>query len=132
MANYNGLVASLTLNGSTVSQTLGTTAVSKAVIVAAVPNKYFSSGQFAVQATQGVSGGFAVVIVGAVGGATYIIAGRTNITAAGGWPVPPVLYVGTSGSIPHLGFPRPSYVSFEGTGTIAGFTAGVFLAGEYD
>jgi hypothetical protein len=132
MANYNGLVASSSLNGSTVSQTLATGAQQNVPPVAAVPNKFFSDGQFAI-AVSGISGLIGVQVIGAVGGATYVIAGRTNISAAGGFPIPMVTYIGTSGTPINVGIPRPAYVSFQAgvTGAI-GVTASVFFAGEYN
>jgi len=135
MSTYNGFISSLTLNGSTVSQTMGATP-SNTVIGTAVPNKYFANGQFAVQATQGVSGSFYVNVIGAVGGATYVIAGRTGINAVGGFPVPQFLYVGASGSITQVGIPRPAFVQWgSGTGStsaVIGFTATLYFAGTYN
>ena len=131
MANYNGLVSSLTRNGSTASQVLGATAVAYSVVSSSVPHKFFPFGQFAVQTTQGVSGAFFVTVVGAVGGATYPIAGRTAISAVGGFPVPLVAYVGSSGAVQNYGIPRPSYVQWGSAGAIVGFTATLFLAAEY-
>lgn len=128
MANYNGLVASLTKDGSTVSQTL--TGISSVTVVAAVPNKFFKHGQFGIVCTQGVSGNFSVNIIGAVGGATYIIAGRTSISAVGSYPVPLILY-GNSGTPTNIGIPRPYQVQFQSNAAPAGFTASVYLAGDY-
>ena len=132
MASYNGLVASSSLNGSTDSQVMQGSSQQNVGCNAAVPSKFFSNGQFAIQ-VQGISGTVGVQIVGAVGGATFVIAGRTNISGVGGFPVPLVKYVGTSGTFEGFGFPRPSFVSFQGgsTGTI-GLTASVFLAAEYN
>jgi hypothetical protein len=131
MSNWNGFVSSLTRNGSTVSQTMGATAVAYSQVADAVPGKYFSSGQFAVATTQGVSGAFFVNVVGAVGGATFVIAGRTAVNAVGGFPIPLILYVGSSGSVPNRGFPKPAYVQWGSAGAVIGFTAAVYLAGEY-
>ena len=132
MGSYNGLVASKTLDGSTVSQTLGVTAFAYVTAANAVPMKFFPFGQFAVQTKNGVSGTIGVYVVGSVGGATYIIAGRSNITAVGGFPVPLYNYVGLSGSVTNSGIPRPAYVQFANHGAaVAGFTASVSLAAEY-
>lgn len=131
MANYNGAVASLTLNGSTVSQTLGTTAIQYVGVTYAFPSKYFSTGQYGLVCTQGVSGTISVKIFGGVGGATYVIAQRDSVTAAGSFPIPLLLY-GNSGNPVNMGVPRPSWVGFSATGNIAAFTASVFFAGEYN
>ena len=136
MASYNGLVASLTLNGSTVSQTMGNTGQQTAAIVASVPAKFFPFGQFAINVA-GISGTVGVQVIGAVGGATYAIAGRTNISASGGFPVPLIAYVGTSGAPQNYGIPRPSLVVIQGAGVggttnFIGYTASVFLAAEYN
>lgn len=128
--NWNGLIASLTKDGSTTSQIL--TGVSTASVGVEVPNKFFKRGQFAVTLTQGVSGIIGINVVGSVGGATYNIAGRTNISAVGSYPLPYYSYVGTSGT-PYInpGIPRPAYVSFESAKAVCGFTASVYFAGSY-
>jgi hypothetical protein len=135
MANYNGLVAQIALNGSTTSQVMGSTAVTYVGVTYSVPAKFFNSGQFGLQVI-GISGTIGIQIVGAVGGATYVIAGRTNINAAGGYPVPLVVYVGTSGAVTNVnaGIPRPAYVAFGAAGLTAtiGVTANVFMAAEYN
>jgi hypothetical protein len=134
MASYNGLICSKTLDGSTASQVLGSSGVAYVGVTHSVPAKFFSSGQFGIQVS-GVSGRFGVEIVGAVGGATWIIAGRTAITAVGGFPIPFLNYTGASDSVAAIqkGIPRPAYVAFGAgaTGTV-GFTASVFFAGEYN
>jgi hypothetical protein len=130
MANYNGLIANLTLNGSTVSQTLGTTEVRFVGCTNAVPGKFFNFGQFGLVCTQGVSGVISVKIFGGVGGATYVIAQRDAI-AVGSFPIPILLY-GNSGLPTNQGIPRPYAVGFSATGGIGGFTASVFFAGEYN
>jgi hypothetical protein len=124
MSSFNGMIATATFNGSTVSQTLGATASYYAPIVSACPAKFFDRGLFSVVATGGVSGGFGVLIVGNIGGATAVIGGRTSITSVGG------SIIGATGSV-NYGFPRPSYVQFQPVAGVAGFTAQVFLAGEY-
>jgi hypothetical protein len=135
MGSYNGLVAQIALNGSTVSQVMGSTGVTYIGVTYSVPAKFFIAGQFGLQVT-GISGTIGVQIVGAVGGATYVIAGRTNISATGGYPVPLVVYVGTSGAVTNVdaGIPRPAYVAFGAAGLTAtiGVTASVFLCAEYN
>lgn len=127
MSSYNGLLASQTTTGDT--QTL------TAEPVASVPAKFFSSGHFAMTCTQGVSGEFGVQVLGAIGGATYAIAGRTAIAGAGSFPIPLISYVGSSGSVPLLGFPRPYAVEITGVSIAAtravGYTASFFVCGEY-
>jgi hypothetical protein len=124
MPSYNGLVASLTYNGSTVSQTLGATASAYVNAVDALPHKYVKTGIFAVNAKDGVSGGFGCQIVGGVGGATFVIAGITGIAAVGSSPM------GTT-ALALFGIPRPAYVKFEPIAGVAGFTASVYLTGDY-
>lgn len=132
MASYNGLVASTIIAGNTAfaagTSTFGVTYT--------VPSKFFSHGQFAAQVT-GISGTLGVQILGAVGGATFVIAGRTNVSAVGNFPIPLITYVGTSGTFQNTGIPRPSLVIWQGAGlggttNQIGLTASVFLAGEYN
>ena len=128
MASYNGLLASQTTTGDT--QTLTVQPVS------AVPAKFFSSGYFAITCTEGVSGTFGVQIIGAIAGATYAIAGRTNIDDVGSFPITLIDYVGVSSSISTMiGFPRPHSVEFTGVSIAAtravGYTATVYICGEY-
>lgn len=124
MANWNGLVASLTQ-----TRIIGTSFVT---VNTEMPNKFFKHGQFAIRATEGVSGTLFVNVIGAVGGATFVIAGRSNITAVGSFPMPQFLY-GQSGTPTGIGYPRPIGVNFTGTGTTwgVGITASVFFAGDY-
>lgn len=126
--NYNGLIASLTKDGSTASQTL--TGVSYVRVVDSVPGKFFSHGQFAVTLTQGVSGAIGINVIGGIGGATYAIAGRTNLSGVGSFPLPAYIY-GVSGNPVNTGYPRPAYVTFESAKAVSGFTAQVFFAGDY-
>lgn len=127
MASYNGLLTSQTTTGDT--QTL------TAEPVASVPAKFFSAGHFAITTTEGVSGSFGVEIFGAVGGATYVIAGRTAISGVGSFPIPLVSHVGSSGSVALIGFPRPYAVDFTGVSIAAtravGYTATIYVCGEY-
>lgn len=127
MASYNGLLASQTTTGDTQTLTAGP--------VTSVPAKFFSSGHFAITCTEGVSGSFGVQILGAIGGATYAIAGRTAISGVGSFPIPLISYVGSSGSVALIGFPRPFAVELTGVsiaGTRAvGYTASIYVCGEY-
>lgn len=132
MASYNGLVATTVIAGNTAFAS-GT---STFTIVSSVPAKFFPFGQFATQVT-GISGTLGVQILGAVGGATFVIAGRTNVSATGNFPIPLVTYVGTSGAVQNSGIPRPSLVIWQGAGlggttNQIGLTASVFFAGEYN
>lgn len=134
MANYNGLIASLTKDGSDADNVLSGT--SFVTVVSAVPGKFFPHGQFAIACTEGVSGGFSVDVIGGIGGATFAIATRRNITDPGSFPIPQNLF-GFSGSQVSSGFPRPIGVDFiagttaAGTSWPVGFSASVYLAGEY-
>jgi hypothetical protein len=127
MASYNSLLTSNTTTGDTQS-TLATS-------IGQVPAKFFSSGHFAITCTEGVSGTIGVQIIGAVGGATYAIAGRTNISGAGSFPIPLISYVGSSGSVALTGFPRPLGAEITGVSIAAtravGYTASIYLCGEY-
>lgn len=128
MAAYNGLLTSKTTTGNTETLTAGP--------VASVPAKFFSSGGFAITCVDGVSGNFGVEIFGAIGGATYVIAGRTNIDAVGSFPIPLVDYIGASGGVSLIrGFPRPYAVDFTGVSIAAtravGYTATIYVCGEY-
>lgn len=124
MGSYNATIASKTLNGSTVSQTLGATASTVVQISNEVPMKWFKHGLFSVLTTQGVSGGFGAQVIGFIGGASFVIAGVTAVTAVG------TKLMGTSGS-PSFGFPRPAYIVIQPVAGVAGFTATFGLAGWY-
>ena len=132
MGSYNGVVASLTKGGNQGVTTLltGTSAVT---VVDSVPQKWITRGFFAVSCTEGVSGTFSVNVVGAVGGATFLICGRTNISGVGSFPLLNPTWVGNSGSATttNQGFPRPVLVNFDSAEDVSGFTASVWLAGEY-
>jgi len=129
MASYNGLIAKLTKGGNQGVTTL-LNGVSSMTVDSGVINmpKYFSNGIFAVKTLSGVSGTFGVDIIGAVGDAQIVIAGRTAISAVGSFVVPSALG-GTTWS--GVGFPRPTSVNFSGS-NVAGFTASVWFAGEYN
>lgn len=123
MGTYNGLLATITQ-----PSIIG---VSFFAPVASVPQKFFEHVEFGVAVT-GISGKIAVDIIGAVGGATYIVAGRTNISAAGSYPIPLIVY-GQSGNDPSVGSPRPYGVNVTSIGTTwsVGCTASVYMAGKY-
>lgn len=125
MASWNGLVASIVNPGLS-----GTSHVSVNTVM---PAKFFPHGQFAVSATEGVSGQFNVNVIGSIGGATFIIARRVGVAAIGSFPVSMRIY-GESGSPIDMGVPRPIGVDFQnalGSTAVAGFTASVYFAGEY-
>lgn len=124
MANWNGLVASLAK--------ASLTGVSFVVTNTEFPSKYFENGQFAVKVGAGHSGTIGINVIGSVGGATFAIAGRTNITAAGSFPVPLYLY-GVSGNPVNQGIPRPAGVQFESAAALGNsFNCSVFFAGAYN
>jgi len=126
MASFNGHVCSLTLNGSTVSQTLGATATQTVNADPAVPHKWFNNGVMGVRLITGISGALSVDVYGSIGGATFKIGGVTAITAVGNW-----LIGMTSISAAGNGFPAPSKVIFGSADGVSGFTASVYLAGAY-
>lgn len=132
MPTYNGLLCSLTKDGAQ-GVTTFLNGISTVFPVNAVPQKFFNHVELAIALFNGVSGGFTVSVVGAVGGATYIVAERQNLSAVGSFPIPLIVY-GRSGSDPSLGIPRPWGVQFNAPVTgqsNVGFTASVFIAGEY-
>jgi hypothetical protein len=123
MANWNGLVASLAK--------ASLTGVSSVGVNQAFPSKFFENGQFAALLT-GVSGVIAINVIGSVGGATFTVAGRTNISAAGSFPIPLLIY-GFSGNPVNQGIPRPYSVDFASASALGNsFTASVFFAGAYN
>lgn len=123
MASYNGFVSSITRNGSTTSQTIGTTAVVYTQVSDSVPQKYFKTGLFGVL-TNGVSGAYFVNVVCSVGGATFVAAGITAVNAAGS------RIIGATGSA-SFGVPKPVYVQWGSAGAIVGVTASLYFAGDY-
>ena len=124
MASYNGLISSITRDGSTVSQTIGTTAVVYTQISASVPAKYFKTGLFGVRTVDGLSGAYFVNVVCSVGGATFLAAGITAVTALGS------RIMGATGSA-SFGIPKPVYVQWGSAGAIVGVTASLYFAGDY-
>ena len=132
MASYNGFLCSRTYDGSTVSQTLGATASVTLTVSSAVPAKYFMNGFIALVASNGVSGTFGCDVIGSVGGATFVIAGRTGITAVGSYILGTTGIAGTVG-VGTVAFPRPSAVRLYTTGAaVSGFTVSLYMAGEYN
>jgi len=135
MSTFNGVIASLTKAGNAGITTL-LSGVSSVTVNSTTPMKYFSGGQFAVIAKNGVSGTFGVEIIGSIGGASFIIAGTTNIGSVGSYPIPFYTYTGVSSGTQLInpGFPRPAYVNFvSGKSNIdSGFTATVTLCGSYN
>ena len=126
MATYNGLLCSLTT-------TLGGVSISTVNTADSVPAKYFKSGYIALTATQGISTGFYCNVFGMIGGATFIIAGRTAITTVGTYIMgtTSATLCGTGAGVGSNPFPRPSYAQFGPTAGPTGFTASVYVCGEY-
>jgi hypothetical protein len=121
MARWNGYLTTL-IKGESGGAVL--TGVSYAGVTnPAVPAKHFSDVNFGV-VTTGISGSYAIFVVGAVGGATGVIAGMTGVAANGS-----VFITGSSGGI--TGVPKPAYVQWASAEDTAGFTSSVFMAGEY-
>ena len=136
MRVYNGpIISAKTYNGQTYSGVTGGSlagdSASYSTVLSAIPSNFFRYAQFMVKPTQGISGIIGCYVVGGVGGATYVIAGRSNITAIGSYPVPLWLY-GHSGTPTNMLVPRPDYVQFwNHAANVACFTATVTMAGEY-
>jgi hypothetical protein len=129
MGTFNGHVASHVLDGSTDSQVSGATTAVTVNADVGVPAKAFRHAMLALRCQDGVSGSFGVEVIGAVGGATFIIAGRTAIAAVGNY-VLGLTNNQTWGAIENI-CPRPSKVVFSTAVPISGWTASVYLAGEY-
>jgi len=123
MPSYNGLLSGSFIKGSSTGGEYAVmTGSSTSVIADAVPMKYFNSALFGVEAA-GISGGFAAFVISRIGGATFVIAGRTGITANGSF------LMGSSSAI--VGVPRPAYVEWQSAVNLSGVTAHVYMAGEY-
>lgn len=123
MARFNGHIVTFTKGSSTGGENAVLTGISASGAISdAVPAKHFRDAIFGV-VTQGISGTYACHVVGAVGGATMVIAGQTGIAADGS------SIIGTT--TPIAAIPRPAYVSFDSAEDGAGFTASVFMAAEY-
>lgn len=126
MASFSGFVAGLS------KTTL--TGVSFVSANGEIPGKCFSTGLFAVHVTTGVTNSFSVNVIGAVGGATFRIAGRTNITGVGTYTLPLFSLVGDSGTqiLSQSAVPRPYGVEFASAIDACGFdTANVYFTGNY-
>jgi len=122
MGSYNGLVASLIKGSSTGGEFAVLDGVSTSSTVAAVPAKFLNRALYAV-AIEGISGTISCHVIGAIGGATYVVVGTTGITANG------TTLLGSS--VTSIGSPRPKYIEIASGEDGSGFTASVFLAGEY-
>ena len=127
MPSYNGLLATRTTLGDTQSVLINP--------VAAVPAKFFTSGHLAFTAVGGVSGAIGIEVIGAVGGATFAIAGKSAISGAGSLPMPLYTWTGNSGTANSLGFPRPFGVEIGGVSQAAtravSYSVSVYVCGEY-
>ena len=92
MANpFNAIIAVQTANwrGSSVVTVRGTTALSAQNVRA------IAGACYGLKVSGGVSGTFGVFALGYVGGSTYVLAGVTNVTAAGNYIFYPVGYSST-------------------------------------
>lgn len=123
MATWNGLVC-------TTGGALGATASATVKVDPAVPNKFFKNGFLALHAVTGVSVGFYCNVYGYVGGASFLIAGRTAITAVGTY-IMGTTGIATGGGVGPNPFPRPGIVEVGPTNGINGYTFSLYLAGEY-
>ena len=122
MPSFNGHIASFSKGTSTGGENAVLAGNSYVNVVAAVPQKLFKSAIFA-GTVSGISGGFGLLVVGSVGGATMVIAGKTAISADGSF------VIGTTGGI--AGVPRPRYIQYGSIADGAGFTTSIFMTGEY-
>ena len=134
--HFSGLIASRTYNGQSYSGVTGGTLAGDSVCYvntnATLPSTYFINGQFVLKTVSAISGTIGVYVVGDIGGATFIIAGRSNISTIGGFPMPMWNYVGLSGSVTNQGVPWAKYVQFHNhVANVACFTATVHFAGNY-
>jgi hypothetical protein len=119
MGSWNGVIASSTQN------ILSGSGAESGPVSAEIPAKLFSSAVFGARVTgftTGSGGHFGVVLVGAIGGATFVIAGVTAITANGNY------LMGTTADATSL-IPRPS--TFLVQGFSGGATIAIGMAGEY-
>ena len=131
MATFNGyLLGSTTFDGSTATTVTGTTGGETINTVNAVPMKMFKNAVLALQCVDGISGAFGVEVIASVGGATFVIAGKTDIDTVGNYVLGTTakgLWLATDNTIP-----RPTKAVFETAGDIAGWTAYIYLMGEYN
>jgi hypothetical protein len=119
MATYNGLISSL-IKGQSGGAVL--TGASYANIVSAVPRGYFHAAKFGA-IVSGISGGVDISVVASIGGCTYVVAGKSFATNGSH------LFGATTSVVDS---PRPAYVQYKSTKNTAGFTASVFMSGEYN
>ena len=120
MGSWNGVIAT-----DTIILLSGTSGSEVFEVTAAAPAKALTRGIFSANVTSflGAGGGFAgVVVVGAVGGATFVIAGVTGLNANGNY------IMGTTASALNL-MPRPAYCFVDGFSMSAAIAVG--MAGEY-
>ncbi len=122
MSSFNGLISSLIKGSAGSGENAVLDGVSTSSIVAGTPAKFMNRALFALELS-GISGEISCHIVGAIGGATYVIAGATAIAANGS------LLLGSS--VTSIGCARPKYVEWASALDGAGFTGSVFMAGEY-
>lgn len=133
MGSFNGVIASLTLDGSTTSEVLGATASQTVNVSDSVPQKLFFDGYIGVHVTEGVSGGFGFQVLGSIGGATFVIAGQTGIASVGNYRLG-ITQSGATGAGATLystSFPRPSKIVFEPIAGVAGFTVSIGMMARY-
>lgn len=124
MPSFNGHVTSLTI-----ADFLGVSTSVQAVDPSIHGKKWFNQGTIACRTIDGVSGTFFVDVYGSVGGATFLIGGLTAVSAVGN------VIIGTTGTAGMgtlgTGFPPPTKVVFGSASGVSGFTASIYLAGEY-
>jgi len=128
MPMYNGLLATLIKGSSTGGEFAVLTGTSSVPPVAAVPAKMFKNPFMTVQ-TQGISGSYTVRVICSVGGSTFTIRG-VSVASNGTTLIGNTITSGNNGA--HIfSMPRPSRVAFTSNVNGAGFTAHVYLCGEY-
>lgn len=95
MANqWNAAIASQTVHFR------GTSAVGVRAFANQIPHSRALVGtRYSLQVTGGVSGSFGAHVVAAVGGATVVVAGLTNISAAGNYVLTPVGFSASGAAI---------------------------------
>jgi hypothetical protein len=135
MNTFNGIIATQT------DHFRGTSTIS---IMGQVPNfphfKCVDDALYAMEITGGVSGSFGVLVMGNIGGTTYILAGLTSITAAGKYMITPFMYdadggedtiettITTTRVQPHALVP-PSSVSVQSGVATHGISATITVSG---
>jgi hypothetical protein len=119
MPTYNGFLTSL-IKGQSGGAVL--TGLSYTTVAASVPAKHITNAMFGA-VTSGISGAYAVQVVSSIGGCTYVVAGATGIATNGS------TLFGSSTTV--RGAARPAYVQFSSAEDASGFTATIYMAGEY-